>query len=360
MKSNIAPEYYYKESVYSKEQEFVFRKNWHFVGFKFQLENNNDFITRYIAGVPVLVQNMKGEIRAFLNVCSHRFSILQQEHSGNRALVCPYHGWSYNQEGIPTGIPKKPMFEKFSEAELSEMCLKNFKLDFCGNLCFISLDSSAPGLKEFLCDFFQELEAISFSLGEMTDVNTMDINANWKIIVENTLESYHVSLIHANTFKKLGASGIRFKFSSLHSEWDADLSTKRSDDSMQKIEAMFEPREYYIEGYKHFLVFPNLLISTTYGSSYNFSLIEPLNTSQTRFNSYVFTAKSDQSAKKALLAAYKQALVDFNREVFKEDKAICELVQKGVCHTEFQGVLSLEEERVHAFQRNYIAIVDQK
>ena len=275
MKSNISPHYYYKESVYLKEKEEIFKKNWHFVGFRSQLKNPNDYVTRSIGDTPVLVQNVKGEIRAFLNVCSHRFSILQQESAGNRPLVCPYHGWSYNQDGIPTGIPKKPMFEDFTEKELAQMCLKNFKIEFCGDLCFVSLDPSASDLKDFLAGFFTELEDISLSLGDMVDVNDMEIGANWKIIVENTLESYHVGLIHTNTFRKLGASGIKFDFSSFHSNWDAGLLVKRTDGSMEKIEAMFAPRKYYIEGYKHILVFPNLLISTTYGTSYNFSLIEP-------------------------------------------------------------------------------------
>jgi phenylpropionate dioxygenase-like ring-hydroxylating dioxygenase large terminal subunit len=359
MKSNISPAYYHDGSVYLKEQNEIFKKNWHFIGFKEQLKNHNDYVTRSIGDTPVLVQNMKGEVKAFLNVCSHRFSILQQEISGNRPLVCPYHGWSYNQNGIPTGIPKKPMFENFSESELSDMCLTNYTIDFCGDLCFVTLDAAASNLKDFLGDFFAELEAMSFSMGDNIDFNSMEIAANWKIIVENTLESYHVGLIHTNTFRKLGASGIKFNFSSLHSNWDADLLVKRTDDSLKKIEAMFAPREYYIDGYKHFLVFPNLLISTTYGTSYNFSLIEPMAANKTRFNSYVFVAKADETAKKALLGAYKQVLLDFNREVFKEDKDICELVQKGVAHTALPGVLSLEEERVHSFQNEYVKLMEQ-
>jgi hypothetical protein len=51
---------------------------------------------------------------------------------------------------------------------------------------------------------------------------------------------------------------------------------------------------------------------------------------------------------------YKESLIEFNRKVFDEDKQICEEVQKGVVIIDKPGVLSLEEERVHAFQNNYI------
>ena len=56
----------------------------------------------------------------------------------------------------------------------------------------------------------------------------------------------------------------------------------------------------------------------------------------------------------ALIKCYKQSLIDFNRQVFDEDKTICEEVQKGVIITDKPGVLSLEEERVHAFQKIYM------
>jgi hypothetical protein len=56
--------------------------------------------------------------------------------------------------------------------------------------------------------------------------------------------------------------------------------------------------------------------------------------------------------------AFEKSLVDFNRKVFDEDKAICEQVQKGVTHTALTGMLSQEEERVHAFQNSYMRLLN--
>ncbi len=109
MKSNISSIHYYRTDIFEKEKQLIFQKNWSFVGFKSQVANVNDFIVKAIGATPVLIQNVKGEIRAFLNVCSHRFSLIQQDESGNRPMVCPYRRiQAYDQNGIPTGIPKKP------------------------------------------------------------------------------------------------------------------------------------------------------------------------------------------------------------------------------------------------------------
>lgn len=353
MESNISAKHYFRNDIFEKEGQLIFKKKWHFVGFRHQLENTNDFITKTIAEVPIVIQNAKGVARAFLNVCSHRFSLIQQEEFGNRPMLCPYHGWAYDHDGIPTGIPKKPMFKNFTNDELCGMRLKEFKVDFCGKLCFVSLEEAPLSLKEFLGDFYTELEQMSLSLGELIDTNRMTINANWKIIVENTLESYHVNAIHASTFKKLGAQGLDFAFTPLHSSWNAETLVKRSDPINKKIDDLFSSRVYKIEGYKHILIFPNLLVSSTHGTSYNYSLIEPLTETSTKFVSYVFTATPAELEKRALLKAFEKTLVDFNRQVFEEDKAICQIVQKGVAHTSLPGMLSLEEERVHAFQKTY-------
>ena len=359
MKSNIDAKYYYQEDIFKKEQQMLFSKTWNFIGFKSSLVNDNDFITKNIGGIPVVIQNFKGTIKSFLNVCSHRFSIIQQETTGNRPLMCPYHGWAYNKEGIPTGIPKKPMFKNFSKEELCELKLKEFKVAFCGNLCFLSLQDATESLSDFLGDFHDELELISLSIGDLIDINQMQLAANWKIIVENTLEGYHVNLVHASSLLKLKpTSDLTFEFSKNHSNWIGSFDIDRTVGGYKKVNSYYSPRSYDIEGYKHILIFPNLLISSTHGISYNFSLIEPIDAENTSFTSYVFVNKSDKDKEPTVIKGFKESLIDFNRQVFDEDKTACELVQKGVAYTQHQGMLSLEEERVHHFQKVYLKIIN--
>lgn len=360
MNSNISAKHYYDSQIFALENDKLFSKVWHFVGFKSDFLNENDFVTIRIAGIPIVIQNLRGSVKSFLNVCSHRYSIIQKEKSGNRPLFCPYHGWAYDKDGIPTGIPKKPLFKKFTTEELCDMKLKEFKVSFCGNMCFVSLNDNVETLEMFLGSFYGEIELLSRSLGDKIDLNSLEIKSNWKVIVENTLESYHVGLIHTETLAKLEPKGLNFCFDQNNSSWISDLNIDKTRGAYKKIDKFFSPREYEIDGYKHILIFPNLLISSTHGISFNFSLIEPISENITKFTSFVYTAKTDLITSPTLIKAFQDTLIQFNRQVFDEDKVICELVQLGVNHTHQIGKLSDEEERVHYFQKSYLEYLNNE
>lgn len=352
MFSNISPYHYHDQEIFKKEKLRIFHNNWVFIAFASDLLNHNDFITKTIGGIPIVVQNFNGKVKAFMNVCSHRFSTIQNEKKGNRALFCPYHGWSFNEEGMPNGIPKKPLFKDFSKQELCDLKLEEYNLDICGDLYFIHINKPETTLKDYLGIFYDELNIITKGKSELVDVNNMKIKANWKVLVENTLESYHVNLVHSETFKSLGAKGLVFDFSNNHSSWDAELILNEDDPKLSKIHNMFQERPYKINGYKHFLIYPNLLISSSYGVSFNFSTIDPIDPGESDFTSYVFL--SEPNKKSRYIDIYSNLLIDFNRKVFDEDKFICEQVQRGVEVTDKPGVLSIEEKRVHVFQNAYI------
>lgn len=353
MKALISPREYHDNEVLEVENKQLFQKTWNFIGFKSNLNEINDFISQDIGGIPVVVQNCKGVIKCFKNICSHRHSIIQTESSGNRPLMCPYHGWAYNEKGLPFGIPKKPLFS-FTKEEIECLKLQEFDVDFCGELVFVKLISNEETLKDYLGSFFDEIKTISSGFGELIDVNEMIIEANWKILVENTLESYHVNLIHEETFKRLGADGLDFKFEKTHSLWDATLLLNENEGKQKRIHQPYQNRSYKINGYKHFVVFPNILISTTYGVSFNLSQITPIDNNKSLFKSFVFLTKKDECDKNETIESiYKDSLINFNRKVFEEDKMICEKVQIGVKNSHYQGELSDEEKRVCEFQKSY-------
>ncbi len=359
MKAIITPKYYFEQSLFSQEQKKIFHDSWVCVGLTSELSDNNDFLTTVIADIPVVLQNMKGQIKAFQNVCSHRFSIIQTEPKGNRPMVCPYHGWSYNEEGLPLGIPKKPLFE-FSKEELHCLKLVEYSVATCGNLLFVKLANNDVTLEDYLGNFYAYIEEVSNSFGRLVDVNEMKIEANWKIVVENTLESYHVNLIHTDTFRKLGTSGLDFQFSKSHSLWSTDLKYAEDDKAVQVVHKPYKNRPFKINGYNHLLIFPNVLLSTTYGISFNISFVTPVSEAVSNFKSYVFTTRKNEEKKtSAVEEAYENSLKDFNRKVFAEDKFICEKVQIGVRSAPYSGELSEEEMRVCKFQQSYYNLLTQ-
>lgn len=106
----LPPECYTDPAWFLLEQERIFKKLWLFVGLEQQLQEENDFIARDFSGVPVLVQRIDGQFRAFRNACAHRGMPLQVQPCGNRRLICPYHGWSYHPDGQLRGIPNETIY----------------------------------------------------------------------------------------------------------------------------------------------------------------------------------------------------------------------------------------------------------
>ena len=90
---------YIDDGVFAQEQSRIFRKLWIFAGLRTLLDKPDSFLTRQIGGIPVVVQNFDGAIKAFRNQCAHRQAPLQMEEYGCRRLICRYHGWSYDNTG---------------------------------------------------------------------------------------------------------------------------------------------------------------------------------------------------------------------------------------------------------------------
>ncbi|MCC2666778.1 MAG: hypothetical protein K0S63_694 [Gammaproteobacteria bacterium] len=352
MKSTLIPlEYYCVEAKFQQEQQFLFANIWHFVGFTSQLANNNDYICVNLAGKSVVIRNFNGELKAFHNVCSHRFSLLCREPSGNAPFQCPYHGWAYNKEGVPKGIPGK---ERFSNIDVEALKLQSFQIDTCGKFVFVNLNSGAISLKDYLGNTAQLLQEFSEAMDSQIDCNEIIIEANWKVIVENTLEDYHVHMVHPSSFYQLGIKHTEIKCEEFHS--NTKMVFKHQLQENKKIDVAFDKRPMKIDDYIHQLIFPNLTLASAFGTTFAIQTIVPLAVNKTRFISYVFSTHCNPLSTKdsALIKAFNLSAKEFNRQVFDEDKAICEAVQKGIQETNRKsGVLSTDEERIFAFHQQY-------
>ena len=357
MRALIPARSYHDAEVYALEQEALFGAVWQFAGFAHDLAEPDAFVTAFVAGRSVVVQNFAGELRAFANVCSHRFARIHDCDKGRGPLRCPYHGWIYNKDGVPYSIPSRPRFDDLTPEVVASLALRRYEVERCGAFVFVRRDAGGPPLREWLGAGYATLEAVSDALGPKIDDNEMVIEADWKVAVENTLESYHVGFVHSESFKKVGAKGMEFEFDGPHSSWlspvDATIQAQ-----MGKLLPRFEPRPLPVDGYFHQLVFPNLTVATTYGTSFAVQRFEPLGPGRTRFRSVVFQGRvADPSRGASILAVLNESVAQFNRTVFGEDKVICEQVQRGVAEAEQPGILSDEEARVGHFQATYARFV---
>src|ERR1700722_12272314 len=120
--SLLPSEQFWQPEFFEAEQQSVFFNNWIFAGFKQQVAAHNSYISFTVAGIPVIVRNMKDKLVAFRNICSHRHSIIHPVGCGQAAFRCPYHGWTYDVDGVPIGIPNNEAsfgFDKEAKQELA-------------------------------------------------------------------------------------------------------------------------------------------------------------------------------------------------------------------------------------------------
>ena len=106
----LSPFYYTDSSTIDLEYKNIFQKQWQLIGLSNELPNHNDYICREVGNLSIIVQNTKGDLAAFRNVCPHRFSQLKDKETGSSPLVCPYHGWSFNGSGELSGVPLEQTF----------------------------------------------------------------------------------------------------------------------------------------------------------------------------------------------------------------------------------------------------------
>ncbi len=360
MKPLIPVASYTDPAIFKQEQARLFNSLWMFAGFTKDLAQSQDYVTRNIAGQQVFVQNFQGQLRAFDNVCSHRFSLIHQQLVGHGAVQCPYHSWTYNQEGIPVGIPHLEEFPNFSEADRCRLRLREWQVEVCGQFVFVKAPGSqfSGGLREFLGPAWDILTTFSAGMGNQLDRYPMRIRANWKVVVENTLESYHIWSVHSESLAKHGPVEENFNLYPHHSLYRSQ--PRKTPPKTRKFLATFKDRQLELEGYQHCLIFPLLTLATFSGLSLSVHVINPQSPGETQATNYTFCGRlKDPSYEKILQDMSGQSAAALTRQAWQEDRPICVLVQQGIASLDQnqprEGIFSQEEQRVYHFHQAYMA-----
>jgi len=195
--------YFWDPDVFAREQDAVFGQMWACVGRADDIPHSGDFRTAELGGESVLlVRGGDGAARAFLNVCRHRGARLCLEPCGNVGPVvqCPYHAWSYALDGRLLGAPNIARDETLERDRLG---LVPVALEVWEGLLWVSLaDDPAPlreQLEPALRHRFGDLAKFErYGVGALTPGTTIeyDVDANWKLVVENFMECYHCAPVH--------------------------------------------------------------------------------------------------------------------------------------------------------------------
>jgi phenylpropionate dioxygenase-like ring-hydroxylating dioxygenase large terminal subunit len=201
---------YTDPDIFRLEQERIFNRAWVFVGHDSQIPKPGDFITTDVARQPVIViRHSDGSIKVLLNRCAHRGAKLTVEAKGNaKALTCLYHGWVYDTDGALTGVT-------MDEGCAASFNKKDFGLSQLPRLAtyrgfiFASMSPTGPTLEEHLGPMTANIDDLVDRApdGEIlldAGMHRYVYRGNWKLQIENVLDSYHVPFSHASTVNRKG------------------------------------------------------------------------------------------------------------------------------------------------------------
>jgi phenylpropionate dioxygenase-like ring-hydroxylating dioxygenase large terminal subunit len=183
------------------EQAHVFRKSWFSIGRADGLAKPGDYVAFELAGEPVMVvRDSEGHLRAQSNVCRHRMSTLLEGSGNAKAIVCPYHGWTYGLDGRLRGAAA---MEKNAEFRRDGYRLPQLRCEEWLGWVFVTLNPAAPPISEQLAEVEVMISDFGMERYNQTFHETHVWDTNWKVLAENFMESYHLPVCHDGTIGKL-------------------------------------------------------------------------------------------------------------------------------------------------------------
>ena len=200
------------QEIFERERQQIFDKCWIYLGHESEVEKPGDYKRRTVAGRPLFfVRGNDGQVRVFLNTCSHRGAVICRRDEGNAdVLQCFYHAWSYNTNGELVGVPDEAAYGPYFNK--SELGLKQpTRVESYRGFYFVSFNPNVEDLVSYLADARDYIDLIVDQSEEGMRVvrgsNKYTMKANWKLLVENSLDGYHLVPTHQTYLDYISSLG---------------------------------------------------------------------------------------------------------------------------------------------------------
>ena len=201
IESSVLPNQAYTDPDFFRlEQERVFKNTWVFAAFAHKISNPGDLLPVQVAGQPiVLVRGDDSKIRAFHNVCRHRGAkLVDVESAGCRTIVCPNHSWSYSLSGK---LLARPHFFGGDKHDVHpdghpDVGLVAVRCDVWYDWIFVNLDGQAGEFVDYVQPIADKLADYDLGVLRIGCSLEFELQANWKLAIENFIEPYHVFSCH--------------------------------------------------------------------------------------------------------------------------------------------------------------------
>ncbi|AMV18187.1 aromatic ring-hydroxylating oxygenase subunit alpha [Planctomyces sp. SH-PL14] len=352
----LPPAAYTDADWFARERAEIFERQWQPFCLADQVAKDGAQFAGEVLGVPVVVFNRGGRLYALKNVCAHRHSqIVPGGAQCGSTLRCQIHGWEYDESG---SLAKMTDGRSFKGFKVGGTCLASYRAQQAGPLVFVNLDSRAPSFEESLGGFAEEFGRFYQDLRHISTWQ-METPVNWKVIVENAVESYHVPMVHPNTFQDYRPEELHdHHLAPTYSRY-GDLLPYESEKGLEslgfRVYTRLLIRQPTFKRFTHVHVYPNHLLY--FGDIFRaFNSVEPLGPERSRITFYNFVPRRIHwgLAGRMLQDLSMVVFLKMGRRILQEDVDRWPPVQKGLRHATSPGVLSCREERVFGIQR-YVA-----
>ncbi|MXY19907.1 MAG: Rieske 2Fe-2S domain-containing protein [Dehalococcoidia bacterium] len=190
------------------ERDRIFDRCWLFLGHESEVEKPGDYRRRNVAGRPLFfVRGRDDRVRVFLNTCPHRGALICRHDEGNaRVFQCFYHAWTFSTDGELVGMPDAAGYsEGFDRAEMGLRSPP--RVDSYRGFYFVSFNRHVEDLRAYLAGAKEYIDLVADQSEEGMKVsrgfNKYAVRSNWKLMVENSTDGYHLMPVHRTCFEYL-------------------------------------------------------------------------------------------------------------------------------------------------------------
>jgi phenylpropionate dioxygenase-like ring-hydroxylating dioxygenase large terminal subunit len=129
--------------------------------------------------------------------------------------MCIYHGWIYNNDGSLARVPGDDAYtDNFDKSSFGLRRPARFE-EYRG-FWFMNLDADAPALTDYLAGAKDYIDLVidqspSGQMEIIAGVQEYDVAANWKLMVENSVDDYHLPSTHSTWLNFMANSGVKLE-----------------------------------------------------------------------------------------------------------------------------------------------------
>jgi phenylpropionate dioxygenase-like ring-hydroxylating dioxygenase large terminal subunit len=352
---------YHSAEFFELEKQYLLTTTWQLVCHVSEVPQPGNFATLDFLGERAFViRGEDGQLRAFHNVCRHRAAAVVRGASGScdHAIRCFYHGWTYGFDGRLKAVPGEASFPGLDKSRLG---LKPLEMEVYLGFVFVRFAGDGPSVAERLAPYARELAA--YRTEEMMPLRRhwqADIGVNWKNVMDNYLEGYHVPVGHPGLFRLFGSSyevevaegDVCRALGVLRARESANWSERHYQRLLPKVEHL-DPAQQ--RSWRYYTLLPNISFDA-YPETVDYFQVIPLSPQRTRLRFRAFGLPSDDRR----LRAARWLNGRINSLVQREDEGLVESVQAGLATSAYGSGFFSEKEaclrRLHDMVRAAIPV----